>query len=128
VADSAMLSCRPLNHACEVSVEVTAPAGVQAGLMLGSGDNGFGLMIADGKVQVQWRGRAYPLVDAPDGRAWLKVRNVAHDVSAFWSLNGNDWTPCDRGTELSSSRVRISLFAVGEGEAEFRQFDYSGLD
>jgi hypothetical protein len=128
MADAAMLSCRALNHAYEASVEVKAPTGGQAGLLLSSGDGAFGLLVQDGRVQVQWCGCAHPLGDARHHRAWLKVRNVRHDASASWSVDGTNWVPCDRGTDLSSSRARISLFAAGEGEAEFRQFAYRGLE
>jgi hypothetical protein len=88
----------------------------------------MGLFVKDGKVNVQWRGRGYPLAEASGGRAWLKLRNVRHDVSAFYSLDGRRWVKCDRGTELSSVRVRIGLFALEGNTAEFRSFVYRKLD
>jgi len=127
LSDAAMLYCKPLDHAYESQVYVTATNGT-AGLWLGAGDTGLGMFVADGKVNVRWRGRAHPLADAPGGQAWLKVRNVRHDVSAFYSLDGQRWVKCDRGTELSSVRVRIGLFATEGATAEFRSFEYRQLD
>ena len=128
IADAANLCCKPLNHAYEAQVQVMSSGSDSAGLLLQAGDNSYGLLIREGKVQVQWRGRAYPLAEVPEGKAWLKVRNVNHDTSAFYSLDGKVWTKCDRSAELSSARVRIALVALGEGEASFRDFHYTGLE
>ena len=107
---------------------VENPGTNQAGLLLYAGNSTYGgLSVKAGKIRIHWRGSEYPVGDAGE-RVWLKVRNITHDASYFFSADGQHWTKCERGTEFSSARVRLALFATGKGVVNFQTFGYLGLE
>ena len=64
---------------------------------------------------------------------WLRLRNDAHVVTAFWSHNGKEWKRETWGQEVSGfnhntlydfQSILPGLFCEGEGYATFRNFKY----
>jgi xylan 1,4-beta-xylosidase len=128
VREATLISCKPLNQAYEATVLVESAAGVEAGLLLSAGNTSYGgLAVKDRKVSVHWRGKTF-LVGEAGPRVWLRVRNVRHDAAYYFSADGTNWTKCERGAEFSTGRVRLALYAAGEGEVIMRNFEYRGLD
>jgi xylan 1,4-beta-xylosidase len=137
-ADAAMLTAMALNHSYEAQIEVEAPAGAEAGLLLLYDGRFFGgLAIKAGRVVSYLRGGPWQNVPLASGRAFLKIRNTEHDVELFFGPDGRSWTKLEGGLEMSGyhhetfrtwGTLKIALFAAGEGTAVYRNFRYRGLE
>jgi beta-xylosidase len=138
VADAALLTCFPVDHAYEVEVEVTVPEGVTAGLLLHyDGGHFAGAAFEKGAALCYAQGREFDRVTRGAGVGFLRVRNVRHEVEIFWSADGKSWTKFGAGAEVSGyhhnafgnwGTLKIGLFAAGRGTAIFRHFRYRGLE
>jgi beta-xylosidase len=137
-ADAAMQWVLPVNHSYEAQVEVEAPPGVEAGVLLHyDRDNFAGAGMASGRVFAILRGRPRDEVGLPPGatRVFLKVRNIEHDVELLHSADGLAWTRFETGLDMSGyhhdtfpdwQTLKIALYAAGDGTAVFRGFTYRG--
>jgi xylan 1,4-beta-xylosidase len=119
----------PVNVSYEVTVEITAPAGTEAGLVILGGENSAtGLAVRDGKVFLHRRGTPQAPTGYPGNRVFLKLRNVDHDVAFHHSADGRTWSKFEWGASVSTETpLRVALYAAGTGEVVFRHFTYRGL-
>ena len=123
------LSVTPVNHAYEVTVEIEIADGAEGGLMFagrGPGGRWATAGLRKGQALATWFGQANYL-DWPGNTLYMRVRNDRFDVSCFHSTDGKTWTPFPNSTEVDAARY-VSLYAAGEGEVIFRNFEYRGLD
>lgn len=137
-AGAALLTCLPPNHAYEAEVEVRVPEGAEGGLLLHYSPARFGgVALRKGEALTYVRSSPGDRTPFPGDRLRVRVRNVDHDVSFFWSADGRVWTKFEGGAEMSGyhhdgqdgwGTLKIALFAAGRGEVEFRDFRYQGLD
>lgn len=137
-ADAVLLTCLPVNHAYEAEVEVRVPEGAEGGLLLHYGPGRFGgVALRRGEALTYLRASPGDRTPVTVDRLWVRIRNLEHDVSFFWSADGRDWTKFEGGTEMSGyhhdgqdgwGTLKIALFASGRGEVVFRDFRYRGLD
>ncbi len=137
-ADAALLTCLPVNHAYEAEVEVRVPRGAEGGLLLHYGPSRFGgVALGRGEALTYVRASPGDRMPVSADRIWIRVRNLEHDVSFFWSADGRSWTKFEGGAEMSGyhhdgqdgwGTLKIALFAAGRGEVVFRNFRYRGLD
>lgn len=133
----ARVTVMPVNHSYEAQVEVEAPAGGEAGLLLVYDGEFFGgLSVRAGKIISYLRGRPWETLEAPGGRIFLRLRAVEHDVELSYGSDGRSWTKLEGGLEMSGyhhetfrtwGTLKIALLAAGEGEAAFRDFRYRGF-
>jgi len=138
VADASLLTLLPVNHSYEVEVEVEVPPAAEGGLLLHYDAARFaGAALRRGEVLSYLRSRPDCRIAWTAGRAFLKLRNLQHDVAAFTSADGRTWTRFETGFEMSGfhhdtfagwSTLRVALFAAGEGTVVFRNFRYRGLE
>ncbi len=118
----------PVNNSYEVTVKVEAESGVTAGMSLLSSHGTVGIELKDGKVIHTRRGNPAVPDSFPENAAWLRIRNVDHDVTFYYSKDGANWSKHEWGAALSTETVqRIVLYAAGEGEATFKDYQYKGL-
>lgn len=137
-ADATLLWVLPGNHSYDAQVEVEAPRGVEAGLLLHYDRLNFaGAGTSAGRTFVTLRGRPRDQVALPPGitRIFLRVRNSEHDVELLHSTDGRVWTRFETGLDLSGyhhdtfpdwQTLKIALYAAGHGIAIFRGFTYRG--
>jgi xylan 1,4-beta-xylosidase len=127
-----MLSVRPVNHSYEVQVELTIPAGAEAGMLLdsGSGPRGSGgwadVGLRPGKAIATWAGQANYLPFS-GSHIFLKLRNVHYDITCYYSADGSRWVQFPNATRVTEGR-RIALYAAGSGSVVFHNFIYRGID
>jgi xylan 1,4-beta-xylosidase len=126
--NAARLGVLPVNGSYEITVEVHAPPGTDAGLGLFSGSAFTGLSLRDGIVRHPRRGQNQADQRYADGHVFLKVRNVDHDVTFFHSADGLTWHKYHWGANLSTEiAARAGFYAAGDGEVRFDNFTYRGL-
>jgi len=123
------LSVAPVNHAYEAQVEVSISGGAEGGLLLSEGMVGSRWAAVGLRLGVLFV--EYPALEShfscDNRRLWLRIRDNQHDVSCAYSHDGIHWTPFPKATEVAYAR-QLSLYAAGEGEVCFRNFEYRGLD
>jgi beta-xylosidase len=122
------VSCGAVNKSYEVSVKISS----------GSPDAWGGLdLVYDGVMTngvittfseaAEWRkiGSEIPVEDNEE--LFLKIRNYRKDLSFFYSSDGISWQSFGKGLRSNNS-YSIRLFSFGEGEVEFSDFRYTGLE
>ncbi|MBN1400370.1 MAG: family 43 glycosylhydrolase [Anaerolineae bacterium] len=129
LAEAAALSVMPVNHAYEAQVEVTIFGRAEGGLWLSEGRFGAGIAkvgLRPGEISGETGQHAepYPYVGQ---RLWVRIRDNRHDVSCAYSEDGVNWTPFSKSAEVAAAR-QLALYALGEGEVQFRDFRYRGLE
>lgn len=130
VSDAPTLLTKPVNHAYEAQVEVRIPANTQAGLIFSDDDGqSTGGILRQGEIEMAVRGRSQLKVPWTGNSVFFKLVDQHHDISVFFSRDGRQWRRFDFGVEFDGvSRLKLGLFAAGEGTAIFRDFRYHGLD
>ena len=124
-------------HRYEMEAEIELQGKVRAGLCLYYNDQ-FNVGTAfDGERRFRYRRNAANGVGKADGRhLWLRLRNDAHVVTAYWSLDGKAWNRETWGQEISGfnhntlyefQSVLPGVFCEGEGCAIFKNFKYREL-
>lgn len=127
VRDASILALDPVNHAYEVSVAVSVPAGAEGGVLLCYDREHFsGIGVGKGEAFTYVRGARADSVGLPasadkaseseagavgatgeKGRGgrprmvYLRIRNDRHDVSFYYSADGVQWIKFEGGTEMS---------------------------
>lgn len=131
--EATQLSVMPVNHTYEVEVEVFISGEARGGLLLSPGPFFFmapgrefaTVGLKTGECYLDYPGHDYH--HPWEGqRAFLQLRNNQYDVTCYHSTDGVKWTPFPKSAEVTNGR-RVSLFAAGEGEVQFRNFVYRGL-
>ena len=129
-AGATTLGIMPVNRSYEVTVEVTVPATAEGGFLLGSGGRGGGSWAAagmrNGEAFATWSGVAN-YAKWGTGRIFIRLRNQRSDISVAYSADGKTWTHFPNSTAVAEGR-RLSLYAAGEGDVVFRNFQYRGLE
>lgn len=136
--DSKPLLCIPMNYSYEITVEVEITGDATGGLLLFySPDTYCGLGLRKDFFITYMRGRDYVRERNTVGNhVYLRVLNEEHQVSTYYSLDGNNWTKSDRSMDTSGYNhntfggffsLRTGLFSAGEGTVTFRNFTYRGL-
>ena len=130
ISDAPMLVVNPVNHAYEAQVEVDVSDGAAAGLVLIAGESQVtGAILRKGELAMYVRGRQQLKVLWDGDRAFFKVMDENHDISAYYSQDGKQWRRFDFGINLDGEAgVRVGILANGSGAAVFRRFAYQGLD
>ena len=138
-ADSAPMMFVAGAHSYEFEVEIDRDPGATAGLVvyynsqyyIGEGISNAGTL--------RWRrdkgGRRQRLEDVT--HIWLRLRNDRQILTAYYSLDGQEWHKDDWGIEISGYNHNVfhefqsmlpGLVAAGEGEVRFSNFKYRELD
>jgi xylan 1,4-beta-xylosidase len=127
--DAASISVMPVNHSYEVEAEISISDNSEGGILF-SGRSREGSFtcagVRRGELFARWS-RLGNYLPWDDHKIHVRIRNNKFDVSCYYSKDGKHWIPFKRSTELTAVR-RVSLYAAGEGEVEFRNFTYRGLD
>ncbi|ETZ19178.1 family 43 glycosylhydrolase [Pedobacter sp. V48] len=134
------LTIMPANNSYQVTVKISkGTGGAKGGLVLYYNSKYYvGLELADNSIYRLYNGdRGRMVSDIPQDSVYLRLVNDHHDLLCYYSLDGKDWKRMDFVTEISGYHhnilggwgyLRPGLFATGEGEVEFREFQYLGLD
>jgi xylan 1,4-beta-xylosidase len=137
--DSSPLTQPVGDRAYEVSVELELVGKAHGGLLLFFNDRLFTGMGIDGEAMTTWRGGkpSYWREPAPASRHMhLKIVNDHQIVSMYYSLDGRSWTRHGVRAEVSGYNantiddllsLRPALFSAGDGEVNFRNFEYRAL-
>ncbi len=131
-ANATMVSVRPVNHSYEATVELTIPAGAEAGMLLDGvgGPRGSGewadVGLRSGQVVATWGGQANYLPFS-ETHVFLKLRNIHYDITCFYSTDGEHWKQFPNATRVTNGR-RLALYAAGNGNVVFHNFTYRGID
>ena len=125
--DAAQLSIMPVNHSYQVEVEVTIPAGAEGGIMITGRNSGWATAgVRKDQAFATWAGVANYL--KWDGQhIFIRIKNDRSDVSCYYSSDGKSWKMFDNASAVAGVN-RVSLYAAGEGEVQFKNFKYRGLD
>lgn len=127
------------DHAYEFEAEIEKSTEAIAGLVLyyntdyyaGAGMDDKGII----RYQKGWPDHVVDLADRT--HFWMRLRNDHHVVTAYYSLDGSEWTKLGWGQEISGLNHNVldgfqgvlpGLFAAGEGEVRFSNFKYTKLD
>ncbi|MBC7400661.1 MAG: family 43 glycosylhydrolase [Mucilaginibacter sp.] len=134
------LTMMPVNNSYQVTVNVSkAPAGTKGGLVLYYNSKYYvGLEFIDNAIYRLYNGGRGRLVSGiSQDNIYLRLTDDHHDLLCYYSLDGKDWKRLDFVTEISGYHhnilggwgyLRPALFAVGEGDVQFKDFQYQGLD
>lgn len=137
--DSAPMMFVAGDQAYEFEVEIERTPGATAGLVIyynsqyyiGEGFNSNGTL----RFRRDNGGRRQRIPDVE--HVWLRLRNDHQIVSAYYSLDGENWKQDDWGIEISGYNHNVfhefqsmlpGLVSIGEGEVKFSNFKYRKLD
>lgn len=135
------LTIMPANNSYQVTVNVSAGTGnTKGGLLLYYNSKYYvGLEFTDKSIYRLYNNgdRGKLVSDIAQDNVYLRLVNDHHDLLCYYSLDGKEWKRMDFVTEISGYHhnilggwgyLRPGLFAVGDGEVQFRNFQYQGLD
>lgn len=124
-------------HRYEIEAEVRLTGRVRAGLCLYYNDKYNVGTAFDGERRYRYRrDQANGVGPSGSTRLWLRLRNDAHVVTAYWSRDGVEWHRETWGQEISGfnhntlyefQSVLPGVFCEGEGAATFTNFKYREL-
>lgn len=139
--DAQPLTIMPANNSYQVTVNVSSGTGNSKGglILYYNGRYYVGLQFSDHSVYRLYNNgdRGRMVSDITQDNVYLRLVNDHHDLLCYYSLDGKDWKRMDFVTEVSGYHHNIlggwgylkpGLFATGDGEVEFRDFQYQGLD
>lgn len=125
------------SHRYEIEAEIDIEGDVKAGLALVY-DSIFNVGIGfDQSHRYRYRRNEAGRRGTSKGRhLWLRLRNDNHVVTGYWSEDGRLWHLDDWGMEVSGfshhtlhqfQSLLPGIFAYGEGQATFKNFQYREL-
>jgi len=126
-SDAPAVSVRPVNKTFEVTVDVQIPETASAGLMIGGSGDWSIAALRKGEAFSGQPKHLYSPGEWLRNRVLIRMRYDRGDVTAHCSGDGKTWTKFDNSTDVPG-RPTVSLWASGEGEVIFRNFQYRGLD
>jgi len=126
-------------HSYEISVKIDKDSLAVAGLILFYNAGYYVGTGFDNKVRYRWRKGEIRGTWAHTGgnQLWLKIRNINHIVTGYYSYNGIDWEKEIWGMDISGYHhntlydfvsVLPGLFAYGKGNVKFSNFEFKVLD
>ena len=124
-------------HRYEVEAEIELHGNVKAGLCLYyNADYNVGTGFDNGRRYRYRRNKSNGVGQSVGNHLWLRLRNDAHVVTAYWSSDGIQWKRETWGQEVSGfnhntlydfQSILPGLFCEGEGYATFKNFRYHEL-
>jgi beta-xylosidase len=138
-ATASPLCCITGDHAYEFEVEIDADRSSVAGAMVFYSRRLYaGLGFSADRFLLHAYGTDLPALKPAGvrGRLHLRLRNDRHVVTMDFSTDGREWIRFDRAFEVSGFHhntaydfrsLRPALYAAGEGEVRFRNFQYRRL-
>jgi beta-xylosidase len=126
-------------HNYEVSVHIEKDSGAVAGLVLFYNADFYVGTGFDSKRTLRWRKAAQRGGSEHTGKnnLWLKIRNRNNIITGYYSYDGKDWKKETWGMDVSGYHhntlydflsVMPGLFAYGEGEVRFSNFQFKLLE
>ncbi|WP_179948195.1 family 43 glycosylhydrolase [Luteimonas chenhongjianii] len=139
--DSSPLTVIAGDKSYEFQVEMEIEPGAQGGALLFYSDRLYVGVGSNGERFIMHRyGEERPTQIAPSatgGKLWMRVRNDQHIVTIHTSTDGESWTKYPVQMEISGYHhnvagrflaVKPAIYAAGEGQVHFRNFQYRALD
>ena len=124
-------------HRYEIEAEIVLHGEVKAGLCLYyNADYNVGTGFDTNRRYRYRRNKSNGVGQSGSSHLWLRLRNDAHVVTAFWSQDGKEWKRETWGQEVSGfnhntlydfQSILPGLFCEGEGYATFKNFKYREL-
>ena len=129
----------PVNKSYVVTVELEITDNAIGGLTLFYGPDAYtALALSKNGIGRYKLNNPTPWREMQTGKhCFFKLVNDNHQVSYFYSLDGENWNTYPSGAEVSGLHhntfgkfrsLRVGVFATGEGEVTFKNFTYKGLD
>ena len=137
--ESAPMLFVPGAHNYEISAKIDIDSTAVGGLVLFYNDDYYVGTGFDTQKRIRWRkGGIKGTWEHERGtQMWLKIRTVNHIVTGYYSYNGIDWEKEIWGMDISGYHhntlygfisVLPGIFAYGEGEVRFSNFEYKILE
>ena len=124
-------------HRYEIEAEIQLQGKVRAGLCLYYNAQYNVGTAFDGERRFRYRrDQANGVGKAETNHLWLRLRNDAHVVTAYWSTDGKEWNRETWGQEISGfnhntlyefQSILPGVFCEGDGCAIFKHFKYREL-
>lgn len=125
-------------HNYEVSVQIHKDSGAVAGLVLFYNADFYVGAGFDSKKTLRWRKAQLRGGSTHNGKneLWLKIRNVNHIVTGYYSYDGKKWEKETWGMDVSGYHhntlydflsVMPGVFAYGKGEVQFSNLQFKQL-
>ena len=122
-------------HNYEISAKINIDSTAVAGLVFFYNDDFYVGTGIDTEKRIRWRkGDIRGTWEHEGGtQLWLKIRTVDHIVTGYYSYDGMNWTKEIWGADMSGYHhntlygfigVLPGLFAYGEGEVRFSNFEF----
>ena len=125
------------SHRYEIEAEIELHGEVKAGLCLYYNfDYNVGTGFDKNRRYRYRRNKSNGVGNSSGEHLWLRFRNDAHVVTAYWSTDGKDWHRETWGQEVSGfnhntlydfQSILPGIFCEGEGNAIFKHFKYREL-
>lgn len=131
IPNSNRLFCYAQHQFYEVSVEVEADTSAEVGILLYANDTQHvGILLKGSTLRAVGGGNAKkPEIKLNQSKIFLKIQNNRHDVSLFWSVDGQTWKKYPNAYEISGfGNTSPTLIGMGTGEVRFRDFRYWGIE
>lgn len=137
--NSTPLLINPAHHAYEIEAEVKISEGAKTGLILFYNEEAFaGIGMNSKNFFIYRKNNESKRGTHKMGRTFhLKLKNNRHVVNTYFSKDGKQWQKVRRGLEVSGYHhnvfggflsLRAGIFAAGEGQVEFKNFEYNALN
>lgn len=138
-AESAPLMFVAGAHSYELSAKINIDDDVSAGFVIYYNADFYVGISFDTAHAYRWRKASHKGRKAHEGKntLWLKLRNDCNVITGYISYNGVDWINQGWANEISGyehntlydfQSVLPGIFAYGEGEATFSDFEFKLLD
>jgi beta-xylosidase len=124
-------------HNYEIEAEIELHGNVKAGLCLYyNAEYNVGTGFDSDRRYRYRRNKSNGVGQSGGTHLWLRLRNDAHVVTAYWSHDGKEWRRETWGQEVSGfnhntlydfQSILPGLFCEGEGYATFSNFKYHEL-
>lgn len=126
-------------HNYEISAQIDIDSNAVGGLVLFYNEEFYVGTGFDTQKRIRWRkGDIRGTWEHKKGnQIWLKIRTVDHIVTGYYSSDGVNWTKEIWGADMSGYHhntlygfisVLPGIFAYGEGEVRFSNFEFKILD
>lgn len=126
----------PMNNYYQVEVDLYTQKNVKSGLIFCDENGKYMGFELDGTVLYRLTGWGYSREKVLDLRESDKLRvrlsNDHNDLLYWYSLDGGkSWKRIDFVNNLMSwggATIRVGVYASGDGEAQFTEFSYKGIE
>lgn len=126
-------------HSYEFSAKINITENTTAGLIIYYNAESYVGTGFDSEKKYRWRKSSIKGRSSHKGEnsIWLKLRNDRNVITGYFSYDGINWTKEDWANEVSGYNHNVlydfqsilpGIFAFGEGEASFSNFEFKILD